>query len=82
MTNSIGDKGSPWRSPRAWQIRLPGLPFNRMRVLAVDRRIEIQFLHLELNPKCYNNSNKNGQETESNALAISIFRRTHGALDA
>jgi hypothetical protein len=32
--NNIGDKGSPCRSPRAWQILSLGVPFSKTFVLA------------------------------------------------
>lgn len=72
-TNSIGDKGSPWRSPRAWWILLHGLPFNSIFMLNVDIRLEIHSCHRLLKPICWRTSSKKGQDTKSKALVISIL---------
>ena len=80
-TNSIGERGSPCLSPLAWQMRLPGSPFKRIFVLAVDRIAAIQSLHLAPKPKCCRTSSKKGQDTESKAFAMSIFNMTEGRRD-
>jgi hypothetical protein len=72
-TNDIGERdGSPWRSPRAWQILLPGYPFRRIFVLAVDRIMDIQF---RPKPMCCRTSKRKDQDT---ALAMSILSRMIG----
>ena len=79
-TNSIGDRGSPCRRPRAWQILLPGLPFRRIFVLAVDSKADSQSRHRRLNPMNSSSSRRNAQETVSKAFAMPTFRRMDGRL--
>ena len=79
-TNSIGDRGSPCRSPRAWQILLPGLLSRRIFVLAVDSKADNQSRHWRLNPMNSSSSRRNAQETVSKAFAMSTFRRMDGRL--
>jgi hypothetical protein len=53
----------------------------RTLVLAVDSRIEIQFVHLLEKPMCCRISKRKGQATESNAFVMSIFRSSEGSAD-
>lgn len=78
ITQSISETGSPCLRPRTCMILRPGLPFRRTLVLAVERRIEIQFAHLRGKPICCNTSSRTGHATESNALAMSTLRSTEG----
>ena len=73
-TNNRGDRGSPCRSPLAWQILVPGHPFRITFVLAVDMR-EIQSSHRQENPRCWSRLSKNCQLTVSKAFTMSTFRR-------
>lgn len=75
MTKSIGDRGSPCLSPRAWAIRRPSRPLSSTFVLAVESSMAIQSFHRLGNPMNCNTSRRNGQATESNAFAMSIFSR-------
>ena len=56
-------------------ILLPGLPLSSILVLAVDSRMEIQFLQRLGKPMCSRTSSKKGQATESKAFAMSTLRR-------
>ena len=49
---SIGEMGSPCRSPLSCAIRRPGLPLMRALVLAVDNKIVIQLVHQREKPMC------------------------------
>lgn len=57
-------------------IYLPALMFSSTLVLAVDSRIEIQFVQHRGKPMCCSTSNKNGQVMESKAFTMSTLRRT------
>lgn len=50
MTKRSGDKGSPCRTPRVFQIFLPGVPLSNTCVLEVLKRIAVQARHLCPNP--------------------------------
>ena len=76
ITNSIGEMGSLCLNPRACIILLPCLPFRSTLVLAVDRRIKVQFVHRRGKRMCYKTSSRNGQATKLKAFAMSTFSNT------
>jgi hypothetical protein len=69
--NSIGDNGSPCRSPRAFQMTRPSSPLSRTRVDAVEMRIEIQSLQRHPKPMPCNTCSRNAHAAVSKALVIS-----------
>jgi hypothetical protein len=73
-TKRKGERGSPCRSSRAWQMCWPGLPLSKIS------NAYSQLVQRRENPMKARSSSKNGQLTVSKALAMSIFRRTHGCL--
>ena len=52
MTESIGEMGSPCLRPRACAIRRPGLPLTRTLVLAVESKMDTQFVQRLEKPIC------------------------------
>ena len=78
ITKSMGEIGSPCRSPLAWAIRLPVLPFTSIFVLAVESNKEIQLVQCLEKPMCCRTSRRNGQATESNAFAMSTLSSSVG----
>lgn len=76
--NNIGDNGSPCLSPLALCIGLPGQPFSRTLVVAVDTSAEIQSLHFGPKPSVCNTCRRKGQDTVSNALEMSSLSRMLG----
>lgn len=78
MMNYIGEIESPCLRPRAWAMRCPGWPLKRTLVLAVDRRMEIQFVHLLEKLICCRTSRRKGQAMESKALVISVLTSIEG----
>jgi len=76
IMNNTGEIGSPYRSPLACTIVLPGLPLSSTLVLAVDSNIEIQLDQRRGKPMCCNISRRNGHATESNAFTMSTLSST------
>jgi hypothetical protein len=74
-TNNNGDTGSPWWRPLTRQMRQPGCPLRRMRVLVLDSKAEIQLTQCRENPMNRSISSKNGQFTMSHALVISTLSK-------
>jgi hypothetical protein len=52
---------------------LPGVPLRRIRVLAVERMVEIQLVHMRGHPIATKSSRRKTHPTESKALARSIL---------
>jgi len=76
MTMSIGDKGSPYHRPRAWERRRPSRPLTSTLVLAEDSKMAIKSVQHCGKPMWRSSSSTNGHDTESNAFAISTFIST------
>jgi hypothetical protein len=74
--NNIGDNGSPWWRPRAWQILLSDVPLRNTLVLADDSKAKIQLRQREENPRCYNNSIRNDQVKKLKERAMSTLSST------
>jgi len=72
---STGDKGSPCLSPRLCSILSPGEPLSKIWVEEVARSPLTISHQIGPKPRFCITSNKKGQDTESNALVISSFRR-------
>jgi hypothetical protein len=51
----------------------PGVPLRRILVLAVERMVEIQLVHLRGHPTATRSSRRKTHPTESKALARSIL---------
>jgi hypothetical protein len=79
---SIGESGSPKQKPLTWQIFSPGVPFSSTLVLAVERMADNQFNQMLGNPMNHMISMRNGQATESKALAMSTLRSREGIRQA
>ena len=73
-TNSIGERGSPWRSPLRCIIIFPGTPLSITWVEEVNKILEIRLRHLIPKPRWDNTSRRKAQDTESKALEISNFK--------
>jgi hypothetical protein len=59
-------------------MRSPGRPLTRTLVLTVYSMADTQSRQRVGNPACSSTSNRNGQATESKALARSILSKTEG----
>ena len=75
MMKSIGESGSPYLSPRAWQIHLPVFLLAMIFVLAEESIKATQSVHRGGNPMCRSSSCRKGHATVSNALAMSTLSK-------
>ena len=73
--NNIGDNGSPCLSPLLCSILSPGESLSSIWVEEVARRPLMISRHTCPKPNICSTSKRKGQDTESNALVISSFRR-------
>jgi hypothetical protein len=76
--NSIGERGSPCRNPRWWEMGLPGIPFKSTWVEEDVRRPLNMSLQILPKPSFSRTSNRKIHETESKALEMSSFKRILG----
>jgi hypothetical protein len=77
---SMGDSGSPCRSPLACLIRFPGTPFTSILDDDVARRVAIQSLYFCPKPKAGKVSRRKIQLTKSKALDMSSLIKREGRL--
>lgn len=75
---SMGDRGSPCRSPRWCLIDSPGSPLTRILVDVVESKLERRLRQESPNPKCFNTSKRNDHETESKVSEMSSFKKMLG----
>lgn len=64
MANSMGEMGSPCRSPQAWSIGGPGMPLIITRVDAEERKMETEPHQCQPNPRYRKVSRRKGHKTE------------------
>jgi hypothetical protein len=70
--------GVPFRWPRLWKIRSPGTSLRRILVLAVERRVDIQFVQMRGQPIVVRRSRRKTHPKESKALVRSILNMILG----
>ena len=71
-----GERGSPRRSPRLFEMRPPGVPLRRMRVEAIARKAQIHAIILSPKPSFLRISTRNDQSTVLKALVMSSLSST------
>jgi hypothetical protein len=65
---SIGDSGSPWRTPLAWRNFPPGTPFSKALEAAARNKMETHSRQRGPNPRACSTSSKYLQLTMSKAF--------------
>jgi hypothetical protein len=75
---SIGERGSPWRSPLLCWMKSPGIPSSSTWVEEDANRPHRMSRHLEPKPILSRTSRRNGQDTESKALVMSSLSSNLG----
>ena len=81
MTNSRGERGSPWRNPQSCLIGVVGTPLRRIWEDDDDRRAATQSLHFGGKPSLLIRVSRYSHRNESNALVMSSLKNRDAVLD-
>jgi hypothetical protein len=81
ITNKIGERGSPCRTPLLHKNSFPAVPLSRTEGVAEFRRDSTHRIHLAGKPLALSISSTIENSTRSNAFSKSSFRITISLLD-